>query len=126
MLSSIYRIKFAYSNETQLGHKISKVGASLAQEHPNKFTFLARICGYIGWLNAVVEPLQSVLGGFLDRHNAGMLAGDHESAMLSRWACCVVSFHSGMDLLPALSKQVVILIRQAVSKTLLWHPVVFI
>jgi hypothetical protein len=97
----------------------------LAQERPNKFIFLARICGYIGWINAVVEPLQSVLDGFLDRHNAGMLAGDHESAMLSRWAYCAVSFHSGVGLL-ALSKQVVILIHQAVSKTSLWYVYIFI
>jgi len=86
---------------------------SLAEECPNKFILLARICGYIGWLNAAVEPLQSVLDGFLDRHNAGMLAGDHESAMLSRWGWCAVSFHSGNDSLLALSKQVVVLIRQA-------------
>ena len=93
-----------------------KVGKALIEESPNKNTLLARLCGYIGWLQAVVEPVQSVVDHFADKYTAGMVVGDIESAMLSRWSHCLASFHVGKGL-EEVSKHCAVCIHQAVSIT---------
>lgn len=91
-----------------------KVGKALIEESPNKNTLLARLTGYIGWLQVVVEPVQSIVDDFADRYKAGMAVGDIESAMLSRWSHCASSFHVGKGL-EEVSKHCAVCIHQAVS-----------
>mmetsp|Transcript_37833 Transcript_37833/g.66339 ORF Transcript_37833/g.66339 Transcript_37833/m.66339 type:complete len:448 (+) Transcript_37833:2-1345(+) len=103
---------FAFTDEIEFGYRISRVGESLIEERPNKNMLLARSCGYIVWLKAFVEPVQSVLRHFSDHYNSGMLAGDVESAMLSRWAYCAASLDAGSSL-AALSKHFMMCVQQS-------------
>eukprot|EP00581_Thalassiosira_minuscula_P014649 CAMPEP_0183717158 /NCGR_PEP_ID=MMETSP0737-20130205/10846_1 /TAXON_ID=385413 /ORGANISM="Thalassiosira miniscula, Strain CCMP1093" /LENGTH=1487 /DNA_ID=CAMNT_0025946545 /DNA_START=29 /DNA_END=4489 /DNA_ORIENTATION=+ len=100
-------------SEIQFSYKVSKVGESLIRERPNKNSLIARTSGYISWLKAAVEPVQTVITDFADHYNCGMLTGDIESAMLSRWSYCAGSLYVGMIPLRSLSKQFVMCVKQS-------------
>jgi len=98
---------YTFTDKIKLGYRIIKVAESLIQSRPTKSIIYSysRSCGYIAWLKAVVEPVQSVMCDFGDAYTSSMLAGDIGNAMLNRWAYCAASLylHGGIPLV-ALSK----------------------
>lgn len=80
----------------------------------NKSNLKAQLCGYVEWLFATVEPVQSIVAGFANRYKAGMSVGDIYHAMISRFSQYAASFHVGENLV-TVSKNCALFIQQAVS-----------
>jgi len=86
---------FAFTDEIHFGHRIIKVGEALIQQQPQKNMLLSRCSRYILSFKIAVEPIQNVYPFLSNAYNAGILAGDMESAMMCRACWCVARLYSG-------------------------------
>ena len=107
--------QFSFTDDAQLGYRIGKVGEQLIDDSPNRHALRSRLTHELdGTLKAFVEPVQSTMAAFADRHNSSVLAGDMDNAMLALVAYNIGSFHTGMSL-ASLPRTITSCIKQSVS-----------
>jgi len=86
----------------------------LVEESPNKHALRSRLSNeLVATLDAIVKPIQSVISRYPEMYKYSMLAGDVQSAVISRWHYCASRFVSGGVELFHLSKDFVLCIQEA-------------